>query len=380
MIEIGPVTATHDHPIEALRQALDHLRLALIGAGVGPHHLVRMVWSTDDPAAFDPADPAVDLAYREVFAGFRPPIEIAPAAPGAPRLSIRATAKRPGVASDQTVWRGYDLAGLAREYSPRGQVPAVAPIFERWRQDGAAFLHAHGGHREIAYGAGPRERFDLLLPSGIARPRLHVFIHGGYWQAMDKGNHAQFTRAMLAAGFAVAMLNYSLAPDKPLAGLVAEIRLALAVLWRSAPDLGIARVPFDLAGHSAGAHLAAMALGTDWTGQGLPPDLVGSATLISGLYQLEPLTHLPMAPLLGLDRVQAHLLSPINLPPPGCRLLLAVGEQESDEFRHQTALLAETWHVPAERHRIVPGRNHFTIVDEFAEGPLALAALNNAAN
>jgi arylformamidase len=86
-----------------------------------------------------------------------------------------------------------------------------------------------------------------------------------------------------------------------------------------------------------------------------------------------------MAPLLGLDRVQAHLLSPINLPPPGCRLLLAVGEQESDEFRHQTAVLAEAWHVPAERHRIVPGRNHFTIVDEFAEGPLALAALSNAA-
>ena len=379
MIEIGPVTATHDHPIEELRQALDHLRVALATAGVGPQHLVRMVWTTSDPMAFDPADDAVDLAYREVFAGFRPPIERVRAAADAPRLTIHATTRRPGVVEHHPVWRGYDLPSLAREYAPRLQVPAVAPIFERWRQEGAAFLRAHGGHRALAYGAAPRERFDLLMPSGIVRPRLHVFIHGGYWQALDKAAHAQFTRGMLAAGFAVATLNYSLAPDKPLAGLVEEIRQALAVLWRSAPELGLAQVPFDLAGHSAGAHLAAMALGTDWAGQGLPPELIGSATLISGLYQLEPLILLPMASLLGLDRVQAHLLSPINLPPPGCRLLLAVGAQESDEFRYQTALLAETWQLPAGRHRVVPGRNHFTILDEFAEGPLALAALDNAA-
>jgi arylformamidase len=240
-------------------------------------------------------------------------------------------------------------------------------------------LRIHGAHREIAYGVAARERFDLMLPSGVPVPRLHVFIHGGYWQALDKAAHAQFTRGMLAAGFAVATLNYSLAPDKPLAGLVAEIRAALAHLWRSAPELGLARQPFDLAGHSAGAHLAAMALSTDWAGEGLPPDLIGSATLVSGLYELEPLIHLPMAPLLGLDRVQAHLLSPVNLPPPACHLLLAAGADESDEFRYQTDLLAQRWHVPPERHQVVPGCNHFTILDALAEGPLALAALANAA-
>lgn len=379
MIEIGPVTATHDHPIEELRQALDHLRVALATAGVGPHHMVKMVWTTSDPDAFDPRADAVDLAYREVFAGFRPPIEVAAAAPGAPRLTIQATAKRPDPLPHHAVWRGYGLVDLAREYAPRLQVPSVAPIFERWRHDGADYLRVHGTHREIAYGAAPRERFDLMLPSGIVQPRLHVFIHGGYWQALDKSAHAHFTRGMLAAGFAVATLNYSLAPDKPLSGLVEEIRQALAVLWRSAPALGIAAQPFDLAGHSAGAHLAAMVLGTDWTALGLPPDLVSSATLLSGLYELEPLLHLPMAPLLGLDRVQAHLLSPVNLPPPACRLLLAVGEDESEEFKHQTALLAERWRVPPDRHRVVPGCNHFTILDAFAEGPLELAALANAA-
>lgn len=379
MIEIGPVTATHDHLVEEMRQALDHLRAALGTAGVGPQHLVRMVWTTSDPAAFDPADEQIDLAYRGVFGGFRPPIELAMAPAGAPRLSIRATAVLPAPVDHHAVWRGYDLPSLTREYAPRLQVPAMAPIVERWREEGAAFLRAHGSYREGAYGAGWRERFDLLLPSGVAEPRLHIFVHGGYWQAGDKRTHGQFTGAMLAAGFAVAVLNYSLVPEKPLAGLVEEVRAAIAYLWLHAGDLGIARQPFDLAGHSAGAHLAAMALATDWAGQGLPPDPIRSATLLSGLYELEPLTHLPMASLLGIDRVSAHLMSPINLPPPTCRLLLAVGEQESDEFRHQTALLAQRWRVPPERHRIVPGRNHFSILDELAEGPLALAALNNAA-
>lgn len=378
MIELGPVSVDHDHPIEQLRRTLDQLRLALLSAGRGPHHMVGMVWATTDPALFDPADPVVDLAYREVFAGFRPPIAVETAAAGSPRLSIRAKVVPPPAPSADPVWRGYDLPDLVREYSPRVQVPAVAPIFQRYREEGAAFLAAHA-HREIAYGVGPRERLDLLLPSGIAEPRLHVFIHGGYWQAMDKGNHAQFTRAFLEAGFAVAVLNYSLAPDKPLDGLVGEVRAALGFIWRQAPALGLARLPFDLAGHSAGGHLGAMAVATDWTALGLPPDLIGTATLLSGLYELEPLTHLPMASLLGLDRVAAHLLSPVHLPKPTARILLAVGEQESDEFKHQTALLAEAWNVLAERHRIVPDRNHFTIVDEFAEGPLALAALANAA-
>ena len=379
MIELGPVTAMHDHPVEELRQALDHLRLALMSAGRGPHHMTGMVWTTTAPALFDLANPTIDLAYREVFAGFRPPIEIEMAPAGGPRLSIRATVARPAPLPVGPLWRGYDLPTLMREYSPRGQVPAVAPIFEHYREEGAAFLGAHA-HREVAYGAGPRERLDLLLPSGIAEPRLHVFIHGGYWQAMDKGNHAQFTRAFLEAGYAVAMLNYSLAPEKPLDGLVAEIRAALGFLWHQAPALGIARLPFDLAGHSAGGHLAAMAVATDWAALGLPPDLIGTATLLSGLYELEPLTHLPMAPLLALDRISAHWLSPVHLPRPSAtRVLLAVGGLESDEFKHQTALLAEAWNVPVGRHRIVPDRNHFTIVDEFAEGPLALAALANAA-
>jgi arylformamidase len=378
MIELGPVTAVHDHPLEELRQALDHIRMALLGAGAGPHHLAQMVWTTTEPALFDPADLQVDLAYREVFAGFRPPIRIDRALPGSPRLTIRATVAVPGAAPPGPLWRGYDLPALVREYSPRLQVPAVAPVFARYREEGAAFLAAHA-HREIAYGTGARERFDLFRPSGIAQPRLHVFIHGGYWQAMDKTNHAQFTRAFLEAGFAVAVVNYSLVPEKPLAGLVEEIRAALGFLWREAPALGLARLPFDIAGHSAGGHLAAMAAAIDWAARGLPVDLVGTASLLSGLYELEPLTHLPMARLLGLDRVTAHHLSPVHLPAPRVRILLAVGEQESDEFKQQTALLAEAWSVPAGRHRIVADRNHFTIVDEFAEGPLALAALANAA-
>jgi arylformamidase len=378
MIEIGPVTAPHDHPIEELRQVLDHLRLALIRAGAGPHHLVRMVWTTSDPIRLDPADFTVDLIYREVFAGFKPPIELVAAPSGAPRLSIHATVSVPGPASVQTVWRGYDLANLAREYSPRLQVPAVAPIFERWSRDGAAFLRAHD-HREIAYGTGPRERFDLLMPSGIARPRLHIFIHGGYWQALDKGGHAQFTRTMLAAGFAVAVLNYSLAPEKPLAGLVDEIWAAVAFLWRSADELGLARQPFDLAGHSAGAHLGAMAITVDWTVFGLPADIIASATLLSGLYELEPVSHLPMALLLGLDRISAHLMSPVHARAPRTRVLLAVGEQESEEFKHQTAQLAAAWKLPAGQHRLIPGHNHFTVLDAFAEGPLSLLALKNAA-
>ena len=170
---------------------------ALAAAGGAPFHMIAMSWSTPDPAAFDPSRHDLDLTYREVFGGFRPPIAVE-RSPSGPFV-IRARAQIPQSSSAEPVWHGLSGAELARDYSPRGQVADMSALFARWTADGAVFRR---GRRDldIAYGSSAFETLDVYRPDRAVTVPSWVFIHGGYWQASDKDQHAQFAAGMLERG------------------------------------------------------------------------------------------------------------------------------------------------------------------------------------
>lgn len=363
--EIVAQSAEHD-PVEALRDALGDTLAGLIAAGCGPHHLREMVWETDRPEVFHLSRHSVELAYRETFAGFRPPIRLRPRSE--PGLTIRArhAAAQP---LPETLVDGYTLRELGRQYSPRLQADMKA-LFRQWGRDGEAFRARHGA-ADLAYGPGRFETLDLYRPAGATRAPIFVFIHGGYWQASDKVQHAQFSQGLLDAGYAVAMPNYGLAPETPLEESIAQSVAALNFLVREADALGLDAGSLHISGHSAGGHLAAMAL----CAPDAPP--IASALLLSGLYHLNPLGHLPLGRLLGLDdAARATRLSPIaQSRPRTTRIAFAVGEGESDAFKAQSAALAATWQTPAPL--ICPG-HHFSMLDGLNGGALLDLALRTA--
>lgn len=365
LTEITAHSAKAD-PVEALRDALSDILTRLIAAGCGPHHLQGMIWETDRPEGFHLSRHTVELAYREVFAGFRPPIRLMPMAE--PGLTIRARHAAPQPLPDMIV-DGYTLRDLGRQYSPRLQADMKA-LFRQWSRDGKAFQAVHAG-LDLAYGPGRFETLDLYRPVGHAQAPIFVFIHGGYWQASDKLQHAQFAQGLLDAGYAVAMPNYGLAPDTPLEASIAQTVAALNFLVKEANALGLDAAQLHVSGHSAGAHLAAIALcATD-----APP--VGSALLLSGLYELKPLVHLPLGRLLGLDdEARAIRLSPIARSRPKVgHIAFAVGEGESDAFKAQSMALATAWQAPAPL--ICPG-HHFSMLEGLNGGALLELALRTA--
>ncbi|KRE20486.1 hypothetical protein ASE66_06330 [Bosea sp. Root483D1] len=363
--EIVAHSAAND-PVEALRDALSEILAGLVAAGCGPHHLVGMDWESADPAAFHISRHAVELAYREVFVGFRPPIRLRPSA--GQGLTVRARFGPPQPPPDIEV-EGYPLRELARQYSPRLQADMKA-LLRQWSRDGAAFRADHAG-LDLAYGPGRFETLDLYRPAGTQRAPIFVFVHGGYWQATDKIQHAQFAQGLLEAGFGVAMPNYGLAPDTPLEASIAQTVAALNFLVGEAGSLGLDPAQLHLSGHSAGAHLAAMAL----CEPAAPP--IASALLLSGLYDLRPLGHLPIGRLLGLDDAErAARLSPLGrLRPASTRLAFAVGEGESEAFKRQSAMLATAWR--ATEPPICPG-HHFSMLDGLNGGALLDLALRTA--
>ncbi|MFQ3622822.1 MAG: alpha/beta hydrolase [Acetobacteraceae bacterium] len=264
---------------------------------------------------------------------------------------------------------------LEAEYATVTAVPDYPQIDARWAARMAEALASHPPQL-VPYGEGERRAIDLYRPHGVSDPPVLVFLHGGYWQRRHRRDTAWIASPWLARGVAVAMPGYPLCPEVTLEALVEDVRRAIALLWRESGSLGLSR-RWLIGGHSAGGHLAACLAATDWAGRGLP-DLRFSGVLpSSGLFDLPPLLGTSHNIALGLDLGAAVRLSPITMtPPPGLRLVAAVGGAESDEFVRQSRAFARRWSALGAAAAVLelPGRNHFTAQDAWAEPDGALFA------
>lgn len=248
---------------------------------------------------------------------------------------------------------------LQREYDNRALVPEHQAIIAGWYADAAAF-RASAPHAEcdLAYGAGERERLDLFWPDASRTARIALFIHGGYWQALDRRACSHFAVGLNARGLGVAIPSYDLCPAVGIPDILAQLRAACRWLWRRHGR------PFVVSGHSAGGQLAAMLLATDWPAEGAPDGLVAAAVPISGVFDLEPLRRTTIGDALHLDAATARSLSPQALASPGRPVHAFVGAAESAAFRGQTSAFAAAWGGTATE---LAGHNHFTILAELTD-------------
>lgn len=269
---------------------------------------------------------------------------------------------------------------LDREYNARAAIPDHPQIFARWREESRAARAELRCEQDYYFGPAPVETLDLY-PTAVRNAPLLIFIHGGYWRSLDKQDFSFLAPAFVRAGVAVAMPNYGLAPATSIEDMVRQMLRALAWLYRSAPQLGIDARRMVVAGHSAGAHLAAMMLAADWPllAPELPPDLLCGAVCVSGIYDLQPLVRTPFLQQdLGLDAATARRLSPIAYRPKlAAPLLTAVGGKESAEFRRQNRLIREAWPHCLGHDLPLPGRHHLASVEALgaADQPLFHATL-----
>ena len=269
---------------------------------------------------------------------------------------------------------------LDREYNPRVGVPDIAGLFARWQRDSSAARESLPSRLDLRYGPAAAETLDLFQAPGSNRPLL-IFIHGGYWRALDKNDFSWIAPAYVAAGFSVAALNYGLAPGTPLPGIVEQMRRACVWLHRNARDLEIDPLRIICSGHSAGAHLTAMMLATDWTqiAPELPTRLLAGAVAVSGLFDLAPVAKAPFVrDDLKLDDALVRQLSPTLLPLHNeVPFLLTVGALETAEFHHQSQLIAHHWPRACRGPLLnLPDCNHYTACEALAtpDSPLFQAA------
>lgn len=256
------------------------------------------------------------------------------------------------------------------QYNARAGIPGHPAILRHWADASAEALARPGWVLDLAYGDDASERLDIL-PASVPSAPILVYIHGGYWRALDKRDQAFVAPPFADAGAMVVQLNYALCPAVSIAHIALQLVQALAWVWRHAAAHGGDRDRIVVAGHSAGGHLAAMLLACDWqaVAPDLPVDLVKSALAISGLYELEPLRHAPfLAADIGLSAAAARRLSPALWPAPAHgRLATVVGGDESEEFLRQSALISSAWGPVVVAAETVAGRNHMDVLHELAD-------------
>jgi arylformamidase len=253
------------------------------------------------------------------------------------------------------------------EYNNRARVPENPVLMAGWARGAAAYRELRKPSM-ISYGPGARNSIDFF--AGDGQGPIVVFIHGGYWQALDGSSFSHCARGLNAHGIDVAVPSYDLCPQVGVDTIISQMRAATRELAR----LGR---PLVISGHSAGGHLAACMLATEWTSldASLPKQLVIAVYSISGLFDLVPLVGTSVNKALQLDPASAKAVSPLFWRPPSHGSLDAVvGGNESAEYHRQSRVMAEGWGAAGlpTRYSTLAGANHFTAIAPLADPDSAM--------
>lgn len=257
------------------------------------------------------------------------------------------------------------------QLSPSKSARDAAGVLQRLETETEELATAPGVRctLDIAYGDGPRQKMDLYRPHGASGPvGCLVFIHGGFWQRGSKMWSGFPARCLTGNDWALVGVGYTLAPEASLAQIVDEAALALSTLARRAGEFGLDRDRIVVAGHSAGAHLTAAIL--SGMGGEDAAQLPARAVLISGVYDLAPVAASYVNDAVGLDAADIRGLSPLyRRPLKDVPVHLLIGAGESDAFHAQTDALHAAWseHLSQVSLQVVPGCDHFDILDELRD-------------
>ncbi|KAM9769082.1 kynurenine formamidase isoform 2-T2 [Menidia menidia] len=282
-------------------------------------------------------------------------------------------------------WTKMDKEELQRQYSPsrwsrrmaaddviKAHVKALREGTERARGLAQTLLN-------VPYGEGEGEKLDVYVPrTSSLDVDLVVYLHGGYWQFLSKEESGFMAVPLLDKGVVVVAVGYDIAPKGTMDLMVAQVRRSVASVVQQYSHIS----GLYLCGHSAGAHLAAMVLSTDWAQYSVAPQVKG-AFLVSGIYDLEPILStyvnepLKMTEEVALRNSPSRLVPQMKASSSSCRVVVAVAQNDSPEFRKQS----EEYHKTLEAAGLnvtledVENTDHFSIIEKLVEEDYHLTKL-----
>jgi len=262
------------------------------------------------------------------------------------------------------VFRNYTQRELDRAYDQDYWVAyssEEAIDFYSILSDKVRSEHRFSSH---AYGKGKVETLDFFPCGEPGRP-THVFVHGGAWLGLDVESSSLGAPTFVKNRANYVALGFSSVdpPKATLAHMVEQVCRGVAWVHQNAARLGVDPNRIFLSGHSSGGHLAAAALVADWADFDVPDDVVKGCLLISGLYDLYPVSLSYRQSYLKLSAKEIDDLSPIrHVDSIRCPVVVAHAENDTPEFRRQGEAFAKTLRrgsAHPSREVVARGLNHY---------------------
>lgn len=220
-------------------------------------------------------------------------------------------------------------------------------------------------HLDIQYGSFPLQNLDIF-PSKVDNSPILIFIHGGYWRALDKSSYRFIAETFVKNNMTVCIINYRLIPAVNMKELVHDVKEAIVWIQNKADQYHGNPGNIALAGHSAGGHLALLAY---LMNKNMRPDIQGICS-VSGIFDLVPIKNSYLNDTLQLHNNDVYNFSVSNkdLSVIQCPVLLTVGSDETDFFIEQSKELFLRYSSSGCMHYYeYEQQNHYQIIHRMGE-------------
>ena len=273
------------------------------------------------------------------------------------------------------VYRDYDQAELDAAYDQAVYAPNARDVQGRMRRLSAEARKRLGTPKRFAYGPTDIEKLDVYpAAASLKGPNapIQIFIHGGAWRSGTAAEHADAAELLHQAGAVYVVPDFTLVQDAAdsLRSMAEQVRRSIAWVYKHAGEIGGDVNRIYVSGHSSGAHLAGVALVTDWQREyGVPDDFLKGALLCGGMYDLKGPRLSARSNYVKFDDAMEEALSAQrHLDKIRTPVLLVHGTLETPEFQRQTREFAAALKQSGKPVELLvaEGFNHFEIRETFA--------------
>lgn len=273
---------------------------------------------------------------------------------------------------DGVIYRDYNQESLDIEYNNRGRFPDTADCKAAQVVGSDEAKAEYECRLDVKFGEGETDLLDIYIAEGDGPRPIHVFFHGGYWKSNTKNDFGFVAKPFVPHGLTTIVVEYPLIPSVRMGTLIDRCCASMEWVWRNADSFGGDKNNITISGHSAGGHITAMMMQTDWPsyGDGLPKDLVKGGCSISGVSDLDPVRLSFQNDELQFSPEEAAEFSTLFMDPKHPGPLLAVaGGIEGPEFIRQTTELVDAWSAKGMDAKgwIMEGKHHFTTINQYLD-------------
>ena len=273
---------------------------------------------------------------------------------------------------DGAIYRDYTQESLDIEYNNRGRFPDTADCKAAQIVGSDEAKAEYECRLDVRFGDGDTDLLDIYIAEGDGPHPIHVFFHGGYWKSNTKNDFGFVAKPFVPYGVTTIVVEYPLIPSVRMGTLIERCCASMEWAWRNAESFGGDKNNITVSGHSAGGHITAMMMQTDWPsyGDSLPKDLVKGGCSISGVSDLDPVRLSFQNDELQFSPEEAAEFSTLFMDPKHAGPLLAVaGGIEGPEFIRQTTELADAWSAKGMDVKgwIMKGKHHFTTINQYLD-------------